>query len=49
MPHFADTVLLQPEETIQAAFVADNPGSWMAHCHIAEHQETGMMGYFAVR
>ncbi len=49
VPHFADTVLLEPEETIQAAFVADNPGLWMAHCHIAEHQETGMMGYFAVR
>ncbi|MCW5696737.1 MAG: multicopper oxidase family protein [Bauldia sp.] len=48
VPHFADTVLLLPEETIQAAFVADNPGKWMIHCHVAEHQETGMMGYYTV-
>ena len=27
------------------AFVADNPGDWMFHCHIIEHQESGMMGY----
>jgi FtsP/CotA-like multicopper oxidase with cupredoxin domain len=20
-----------------------NPGRWMAHCHIAEHAESGMM------
>jgi FtsP/CotA-like multicopper oxidase with cupredoxin domain len=22
----------------------DNPGHWMAHCHILEHAEMGMMG-----
>jgi FtsP/CotA-like multicopper oxidase with cupredoxin domain len=48
IPHFADTVLLGSDETIEAAFVADNPGRWMVHCHVAEHQETGMMGYFTV-
>jgi FtsP/CotA-like multicopper oxidase with cupredoxin domain len=46
--HHADTVLLTPEETIEVAFVADNPGRWMFHCHVIEHQETGMMGYFEV-
>jgi suppressor of ftsI len=25
-----------------------NPGSWMAHCHIAEHLEGGMMLSFQV-
>jgi FtsP/CotA-like multicopper oxidase with cupredoxin domain len=25
-----------------------NPGSWMAHCHIAEHHESGMMLRFEV-
>jgi FtsP/CotA-like multicopper oxidase with cupredoxin domain len=25
-----------------------NPGSWMAHCHIAEHHEAGMMFSFTV-
>lgn len=47
-PHFADTVLLLPDETLDVAFVADNPGRWMLHCHIIEHQETGMMAWFEV-
>ena len=46
--HHADTVLLLPDETIEVAFVADNPGRWMFHCHIIEHQKTGMMGYVEV-
>lgn len=46
--HHADTVLLLPDETIEVAFVADNPGRWMFHCHVIEHQETGMMGYVEV-
>jgi FtsP/CotA-like multicopper oxidase with cupredoxin domain len=46
--HHADTVLLMPEETVDVAFVADNPGRWMFHCHVIEHQETGMMGYIEV-
>jgi FtsP/CotA-like multicopper oxidase with cupredoxin domain len=46
--HHADTVLLLPNETVEAAFVADNPGDWMFHCHVIEHQETGMMGYVRV-
>jgi FtsP/CotA-like multicopper oxidase with cupredoxin domain len=25
-----------------------NPGRWMAHCHIAEHMEAGMMFSFEV-
>lgn len=47
--HFGDTFLVMPEETVEVAFVADNPGRWMVHCHVAEHQETGMMGYYIVR
>jgi FtsP/CotA-like multicopper oxidase with cupredoxin domain len=39
-----DTVLLNPRETAEIAFVADNPGHWMFHCHILEHQAGGMMG-----
>lgn len=48
LPHLADTVLVAPNERVKIAFVANNPGSWMIHCHIIEHQETGMMGYFRV-
>jgi FtsP/CotA-like multicopper oxidase with cupredoxin domain len=25
-----------------------NPGLWMAHCHIAEHMQSGMMFIFNV-
>lgn len=25
------------------AFVADNPGDWMLHCHVIDHQAAGMM------
>ncbi|WP_328703004.1 multicopper oxidase family protein [Arenibaculum pallidiluteum] len=46
--HYADTVLLEPRERMRVAFVADNPGDWMLHCHIIEHQETGMMGFLRV-
>ncbi|MBK8065634.1 MAG: multicopper oxidase family protein [Betaproteobacteria bacterium] len=38
-----DTVLLEPEMRAEIAFVADNPGDWMIHCHILEHQEAGLM------
>ena len=49
LPSFrADTVLLLPKERIEVALVAGSPGKWMFHCHILEHQETGMMGYFDV-
>ena len=46
--HRADTVLVMPNERVRVGFVADNPGNWMIHCHIIEHQETGMMGWFRV-
>jgi FtsP/CotA-like multicopper oxidase with cupredoxin domain len=46
--HHSDTVLLLPKERAEVAFVADNPGDWMFHCHVIEHQETGMMGYLQV-
>jgi FtsP/CotA-like multicopper oxidase with cupredoxin domain len=48
VPHFADTALLSPKERLSVAFVADNPGDWMLHCHIIEHQATGMTGYLHV-
>jgi FtsP/CotA-like multicopper oxidase with cupredoxin domain len=43
-----DTVLLAPRERAEIAFVADNPGDWMFHCHILEHQAGGMMGVIRV-
>ena len=43
-----DTVLMAPREKVEIAFVADNPGDWMFHCHILEHQASGMMGVIRV-
>ncbi len=43
-----DTVLMAPRERAEIAFVADNPGDWMFHCHILEHQAAGMMGVIRV-
>ena len=37
-----DTVLLAPRETAELAFVADNPGDWLLHCHVLEHQASGL-------
>ena len=45
---FADTLLLGVDETVEIALVTDNPGKWMFHCHILEHQASGMMGIIAV-
>jgi FtsP/CotA-like multicopper oxidase with cupredoxin domain len=43
-----DTVLMNPRERMDIAFVADNPGDWMFHCHILDHQQGGMMGHIRV-
>jgi len=47
-PYFTDTLLMTKNERAQVAFVADNPGRWMFHCHIIEHMKTGLMGYITV-
>lgn len=45
VPHreWGDTVLVSPREAVAIAFVADNPGDWMLHCHVMNHQVTGLM------
>ncbi len=43
-----DTVLVPPREGADIAFVADNPGDWMFHCHILDHQDGGMMAVIRV-
>lgn len=40
---WGNTVLLAPKDKVDVAFVADNPGKWMLHCHITDHQASGMM------
>jgi FtsP/CotA-like multicopper oxidase with cupredoxin domain len=43
-----DTVLVKTGETVDILLDVTNPGRWMAHCHIAEHHESGMMLSFDV-
>ena len=45
---WGDTVLLAPKDRIDCAFVADNPGDWMLHCHVMDHQVTGLMAVLRV-
>jgi uncharacterized cupredoxin-like copper-binding protein len=43
-----DTVLVRAGQTVDILLDVSNPGLWMAHCHIAEHTESGMMFSFQV-
>jgi FtsP/CotA-like multicopper oxidase with cupredoxin domain len=43
-----DTVLVRSGETVDILLDVTNPGLWMAHCHIAEHAQNGMMFSFPV-
>jgi len=43
-----DTVLVRAGQTVDILLDVSNPGLWMAHCHIAEHTESGMMFSFTV-
>jgi FtsP/CotA-like multicopper oxidase with cupredoxin domain len=43
-----DTILVRTGETVDVLLDVTNPGLWMAHCHIAEHHESGMMFSFEV-
>jgi FtsP/CotA-like multicopper oxidase with cupredoxin domain len=47
-PYWLDTVMVNIRATERIAFVADNPGKWMIHCHMIEHMETGMAAWFEV-
>ena len=44
-----DTLLLQPGEKTSIALRGDEPGLWMIHCHVLEHQNSGLMGVFEVK
>lgn len=43
-----DTVVMSANSRMRVAFVADNPGKWMLHCHMLEHQAAGMMTWLSV-
>jgi FtsP/CotA-like multicopper oxidase with cupredoxin domain len=43
-----DTVLVRAGEIVDILLDVSNAGLWMAHCHIAEHNQSGMMFSFSV-
>jgi FtsP/CotA-like multicopper oxidase with cupredoxin domain len=43
-----DTVLIPTGQTVDILLDVTHPGVWMAHCHIAEHHESGMFLSFRV-
>lgn len=45
---WGDTVLVEPRKIVDVAFVADNPGDWMFHCHVTDHQVAGLMGILRI-
>ena len=46
---WTDTVLVRTGEVLDLLLDVTHPGRWMAHCHIAEHHESGMMLSFDVK
>ena len=43
-----DTLLVMPQESGEIAFVADNPGKWLLHCHMLGHAVSGMTNWIEV-
>lgn len=43
-----DTLLTFGDETREIAFVADNPGKWLFHCHMLSHAASGMITWIEV-
>jgi FtsP/CotA-like multicopper oxidase with cupredoxin domain len=43
-----DVVAISPAQMITADMVADNPGTWLFHCHVSDHMEGGMVARYEV-
>ncbi|HUA16469.1 MAG TPA: multicopper oxidase domain-containing protein [Verrucomicrobiae bacterium] len=43
-----DVIELLPASMTSADMMADNPGSWMFHCHVSDHMEAGMMAIYTI-
>jgi FtsP/CotA-like multicopper oxidase with cupredoxin domain len=48
-PYWRDTVLLHAHDVVDVGTIPLDPGQWMAHCHVLEHAESGMMTLVDVR
>ena len=46
-PWWVDSLNVQDGETFEVAFLADNPGVWMDHCHNLQHAADGLLAHVA--
>jgi FtsP/CotA-like multicopper oxidase with cupredoxin domain len=46
-PWWVDTLNVADDETYEIAFLADNPGVWMDHCHNLDHAVQGLIAHLA--
>ena len=46
-PWVVDSLDVAHDETYEIAFVADNPGLWMDHCHNLPHAAEGLVAHLA--
>jgi FtsP/CotA-like multicopper oxidase with cupredoxin domain len=46
--HRTDTVELLPGSMVTADMRADNRGTWMIHCHVADHIDAGMITTYTI-
>lgn len=44
-PWWVDSLHVDQDETYEIAFVADNPGLWMDHCHQLKHAAEGLLAH----
>lgn len=45
---FTDSQLLGPSTTLTIEYTEDNPGDWLYHCHVTDHMQGGMVGWYRV-
>jgi FtsP/CotA-like multicopper oxidase with cupredoxin domain len=45
---YTDVVELLPASMVTVDMKADNPGTWMFHCHVLDHMEAGMMATYTI-
>ena len=45
---YHDSILVPVGETKQIAFLANNPGKWLVHCHMLAHSNSGMMTWINI-
>jgi FtsP/CotA-like multicopper oxidase with cupredoxin domain len=46
-PWWVDSLQVEDGESFEVAFVADNPGIWMDHCHNLPHAVEGLVAHLA--